>query len=374
MKLAVAATALLCLAGGALAQEVGAGGASQLPPTVRDGKIAFVLTSRVWAIYDTADGKKECPAGFNDGPREQYSKLFPNDGKKRTLAETRLIREGRQWHPETSTETFKFSYAGGDTSYGANLDGKMDANDFTSPDGTKGVDNELYRALGCILEFRDDQGRARTDELVTRYNYNRLIVEISDVDSLENDDEVIVHTYRGLDELLPDAMTKSYLAGGTQNVDERWGRVAEYTLYGKIVDGVLITDPANMKLVWSGSFGTTGFELLKDYSFRLKLTGDKAEGLMVGYLDIDGFIHRLNSTASTGIQTYGKLSTPSLYHALKRLADAYPDPETGEMTAISSALAVKLVQTYVSHPGKCRHVASSEGDVSSKHASTAAAK
>ncbi|MCH8073396.1 MAG: hypothetical protein IIA09_15765, partial [Proteobacteria bacterium] len=36
--------------------------------------------------------------------------------------------------------------------------------------------------------------------------------------------------------------------------------------------------------------------------------------------------------------------------ALRRLADAYPDPETGANTAISTALDVKLTQVFIVHP------------------------
>jgi hypothetical protein len=32
------------------------------------------------------------------------------------------------------------------------------------------------------------------------------------------------------------------------------------------------------------------------------------------------------------------------------LADAHPDPETGENTAISTSLDVKMAQVYIVHP------------------------
>jgi hypothetical protein len=39
-----------------------------------------------------------------------------------------------------------------------------------------------------------------------------------------------------------------------------------------------------------------------------------------------------------------------LYRALYRLADGYPDPVTGENTAISSAVQVSFIQVHVIHP------------------------
>ena len=60
----------------------------------KNRSIAYVMTADHWAMFATADGKAECPDGVNDGPREEYVKLFPNDGTKRTLVDTSLEREG----------------------------------------------------------------------------------------------------------------------------------------------------------------------------------------------------------------------------------------------------------------------------------------
>ena len=42
----------------------------------------------------------------------------------------------------------------GKISDGFNLDGKIKANDFVSPDGERGIDNALYRAWGCDPAYR----------------------------------------------------------------------------------------------------------------------------------------------------------------------------------------------------------------------------
>ena len=46
----------------------------------------------------------------------------------------------------------------------------------------------------------------------------------------------------------------------------------------------------------------------------------------------------------------GQISGISLYKALRRLADAYPDSATGKNTAISMSLDAKMAQVYVIHP------------------------
>lgn len=58
----------------------------------------------------------------------------------------------------------------------------------------------------------------------------------------------------------------------------------------------------------------------------------------------------LNTSWSTHHHRHGQLSSPSQYKALNRLADGYPDPETGRNTAISSAVTVKFTQVYVPQP------------------------
>src|SRR5580692_1904215 len=85
---------------------------------VKNRTIAYVLTERYWAVYENKDVKADCPEGMNDGPREQFKKLFPDDGKKRTVMETQLAREGYQWHPTTSAETFPFHEEKSTVSYG----------------------------------------------------------------------------------------------------------------------------------------------------------------------------------------------------------------------------------------------------------------
>ncbi|WP_217705834.1 hypothetical protein [Peristeroidobacter soli] len=319
---------------------------------LEQGRIAYVITARNWAVYHrTPDAKGECPRGFNDGPREQFSQLFPNDGTKRTLLETQLMREGRQWFPSPEPEPFKFKELAGKVSYGLNLDGQVKDNDFVSPQGEAGIDNQLYRAIGCIAAYREHDGTSKSsrNETLRRYNYNRFIIEISDVDSLIDDDRVTVKSYRGLDPLMTDASGEAFLPGGTQEIDERWGGFARATWTGRIVQGVLHTEPADLTLPAAGSFGTTDNYSLKAYRFRLALTPEHAEGVMAGYVDVEEFIHHVNMTA-TSLQSYGQLSSPSLYRALRRFADGYPDPTSGEMTAISSALEVEFVRVYLVEP------------------------
>jgi len=346
--LAAAVTFGLLGAGSASAAKLQEGGSA-----LRNGTIGYVITHRFWSVYETEGAKTECPQGFNDGPREQFKKLY-DDGKKRSVVEAQLKREGIQWHPSTSPDPFKFLEAQGNVSYGLNLDGKVDANDFTSPEGEKGIDNQLYRVIGCIGHYRTGGTINHFENLFMRsYNDDRILLELTGVDDLTNDDDVTVTTYRGSNGLLQDATGEAFIPGGTQRVDMRWGKQFIQTLKGKIVDGVLTTEPVDRILMpWGVTFNTSGYQVFRGLVFKLKLTEQEAEGLMAGYVDVDAFTHHLNTSWSTHHHSYGQLSSPSQYRAMRRLADGYPDPKTGDNTAISASVKVKFTQVFIQHPPK----------------------
>lgn len=331
---------------------------AELPvPHQKDGRIGYVLTERHWAVYETA-ARTECPQGMNSrGSRDLFAKQFPEGGNgERTVVETRLMVEGYQYHTDTATsdiyDSLPFYEAQGDISYGLNLDGKVDADDFKSPEGVEGVDNQLYRALGCIAGYRKDGPYwFFENDFMINNGSNRWMIELSGVDDLVNDDDVTVTTYRGLDNLFTDATGEGFVAGGTQRVDVRWGQSFIAEVKGKIVDGVLTTQPISQaKFPWSQPGVNDGYHIFKDLQFQFKLTPQAAKGLMGGYVDVEQFNHRFRTNWSMHHQNYGQSSSASEYVALKRLADGYPDPETGANTAISSAVEMTLTQVYIVHP------------------------
>ncbi len=315
-------------------------------------RIAYALTDYAWEVYQTPDGKAECPNGFNDGPREQFTALFPEDGTKRKLVDTQLLRENQTWRPDTSPDAFPFRQAIGTIAYGLNLDGKVDPDDFTSPEGEKGVDNQLHRAIGCIGNFRGTAGTLYqfTSKYLQQFVYDRVVIEITDVDSLVNDDDVTLTSYRGSEDLMTDATGNGFFPGGTQTVDKRWGKSFIHTFKGKIVGGTLITEPGDFTFPSTAGFEDTSIHEMRAVRFRLALTPERAQGLWAGYVDVEAFHLMHNKARSTHLLSYGQQSSISLYKALRRLADAYPDPKTGENTAISSAIVAKFVQVHLRHP------------------------
>jgi hypothetical protein len=82
---------------------------------------------------------------------------------------------------------------------------------------------------------------------------------------------------------------------------------------------------------------------------QLTLTQDSASGVLAGYADVETWYKQLIRNDSTHHLSNGQISGISLYKALRKFADAYPNPESGENTAISTSLDVKLTQVFITH-------------------------
>jgi hypothetical protein len=319
----------------------------------QDRKIGYTIVSKNFAIYQTPDGKSECPNGLNDGPREQFDKLYPRD-KKHTFVGTQLEREGEVWLPDAAPEAhgLPFYEPQSKIAIGLDLDGKNDTNDFKSPDGKiAGIDNQIYRVFGCVGNYRGPDGSYRffIQDYMKKFAYNRFLIEITDLDDLTNDGDVTVTILRGLDPLLYDS-TGGFAAGGTQRVDMRWGKELIKATKGKVVDGMLTTAPMDIVMPESLRRGAANL-IIHAWRVQLRLTEDGAEGLMAGYLDIEKFYNNLAQNWTTHYRSYGQESLPSEYRVMVRSADGYPDA-SGRNTAISSAWEVKFKQVFIVHPDK----------------------
>jgi len=316
---------------------------------LKNRTIGYALTDARWAIRQTENGKTECPDGFNEGPRAQFKALFPEGG---TVEETRLVRESASRYPLDHEDNFSYREAQGKYAIGLNLDGEVGPNDFASETGEQGIDNQLFRAIGCTRLFRAPDGTFAhfTNMWVREMNYNRILVELTNVDSLTNDDDVDVTLYRGKDRLMTDATGANIMPGGSNRVDERFGKRFIHHLKGKIEDGVLTTEAADVHWPWAVFLQRPGAYDIRGLRFNVELGSEHAEGVVAGYADIETWYAQLIRSWSTHHSSYGGLSQPSLYRQLLRLADGYPD-ETGAMTALSSAITVRMTQVFIEHSG-----------------------
>jgi hypothetical protein len=258
--------------------------------------------------------------------------------------------------PESITDPIPYREIEGGVSYGVNLDGTEDGREtettcahenFVHPDGATGVDNQLYRFLGCLRNARSGAFRSHESERgglrVVEHQKLRILLEVRGVDNEQNDSDVDVFLYQSSDLLITD-MNSMPVPWQTQTVD---ATIPAVQMHGRIEDGVLITEPADAyweDLTWMA------FEpavLVRGSQLQLKLTETGAKGLRTGYVDADSW-WRTRRFLQTW-EFYND-SPPSTYEALHRLADGYKDPETGQCTALSSAIELDFTRVYIRHP------------------------
>jgi len=236
---------------------------------------------------------------------------------------------------------------------GLNLDGKVKATDFVSPDGERGIDNALYRAWGCDAPFRNPASgtldlRENTQMQEGLYT---VVIRISGNQDPMNDDDATVEIGYSPDKIVRDAR-----ANVASDYSYRIVKSEQYTkLKAKIVNGVVQTEQVDEvhvpRIGWfPDQMGDADFHKGK---LRLKIAADgrSAAGVVGGYrnwLDLLSENTFAQTGAEQGIRDHE--DAVSLYYALKRNADGMPDPKTGRNTAISMAYRIQAVPAHVVDP------------------------
>lgn len=255
---------------------------------------------------------------------------------------------------------------GNGPAFGINLNGRTSPKDFQSLDGKPGhVNNEFYRVMGCTSGFRP--GGILQEGLVSEMSNGSwtFAFEIDDADNLENDDDVTVLMFSSQD---PVPLTSERVPIPDRSLsitnDRRyWSRAK-----GKIVNGVLKTEPTDVRFLISATKGRESDPdgakqngrdvLLRGGRLEINLRPDgTAEGALAGYSDLatfeQSFIKMGGSVnGSTGSSFVEHYSCPSLKRALLDHADGYPDPKTGKFTAISAAFHIKAVPAFIIKEGE----------------------
>ena len=321
--------------------------------------IGLVLTSWRDALADTPDAK-ECSLGVQPGEVAQFKAQKDYLEHLRRIGGTfenrGLNGETGNYSPMLIEDPLPFSEYTSRVGYGFNLDGTSDGHatgktcahqKFTSREG-ENVDDQMARVVGCVQGYRTGgmMSEYYSQEVAT-FAVNRHLIEISGVVDETNDPSVEVTIYKGIDRLVRTADDK-FVPFLSQRIDERFPK---YTLHtqGKIVDGVLITDPIPDALLPRSSERIIGDRELRDMRLRLRLTPDGAEGMLGGFDNI-AFWYNIHSKGV--VSEVGKYSSAALYRALHRYADGYPDPQTGQCAFISATYKVTAVRAIIVHPSK----------------------
>jgi hypothetical protein len=240
-------------------------------------------------------------------------------------------------YPDPKIETVAGSYA-----YGFNLDGRQGPDSFEDPEtGEKGVDNQMWRALGCFVNYRVRRPIIPYNESIVwdtaMDSMPAWLVSVSG-DDLSKDGDVTVTFDRALNVLMRDAVG-GVLQGSSYTIDT--DPRSHSVFNGRLRDGVVTIEPGDFFMQGESQFYAvlrfTGTQL------RLHLRPDgTAYGVLGGYQPWLDYYHYL---AIRG-ENDGLVDLPGVYNALKRLADADPDPVTGENRRISSAYYIEAVPVY----------------------------
>jgi hypothetical protein len=358
----------LALAGGAAATLLGGcgkvgGGSGET--------LGFAVVGWRTAVYETPY-MDECPEGLAQGNDELWwKKVEPkerarltNDGTIEPVTASRRAMSALRgdngedvcWHP-TSVKDPPLRVVEGDTSYGLDLDGDATGKgtpmscphvNFKSPVGRPGVDNQVYRILGCTYGWRhhgyieDNANGERRDT-----SHGIILIEVAGVDDRQNDDSVEVTFYKKANgDTLPKDSKADILPHATYRTDQtpRYGGKAR----GRIVNGVIETDPIDVTLPFYGNLTHLPL-VMKGMRMQLPANTDErfTEGMIAGYQDLANFwdyIQRYEYLLVTG-----QFSCPGIYVAMHELADGYPDPKSGECTALSAAFKIRVVPAFIEH-------------------------
>lgn len=345
------------------------------PPA--NGVMGFVVWSFVNSVIQ---GKDACPEGTARQNREIFLSSLPPEESERLKKKENEAEFNQRWraslmHPDGSNICAQYAQfperplvrtVQSKFAWGLNLDGDdgdgsrnpegCKHENFVTPDGQQGIDNQSYRALGCTLSWRGVDGvagdilRGFRDHQASG-EYTQVLL-LRGVDSLVNDPDVEVIYGNTPDRPVVDG-TGKFIWNASFTISNEAPRERN-VLKGRIVNGVLTTEPQLIKL--TQTWGQSAQRDLRGirsrwtlYKGRLRLTfqpDGTLKGIVGGYQPLDEPIKAyllggLGSAMVAGEDCAGD------YNTLKKLADGMRDPKTGACTAISSGLELEAVPAFV---------------------------
>jgi hypothetical protein len=339
----------------------------------------FLITGSANAFHYGAM-KIDCPMGFEPSVEENFLATLTTAERDRLQRPENAKEYAQSWKEDFITgpggenvcnnaKSFMddprhppFRGVQSSVAYGLNLDGTADgratANSCAHPkfkglNGDPAVDNQLYRALGCVKVYEGDiraKGGDTPAEQKTRRALNLYLIELRGLDDLQNDDSVEVGIYSTEDQSIKsdtgtDLPHQSFRA--TQN--PRWRTQAK----GRIVDGVLTTDVIEVlylswKIATTGPFGQASEHEFRDVRFRVSLQPDGTmSGIMGAYRPIENIT--TEGRCCKSMASVANHDCASEHKTFVAMADGYPDPHTGQCTMISAAQRVEGIPAFIVH-------------------------
>lgn len=241
----------------------------------------------------------------------------------------------------------------GKISLGFDLDNNPETGGFVGVDGRRGIDNQLYRVLGCHMSYRGIPYHAnlstRANDKMLEGLYTIVVRVTGNGDDPMNDNDAVVEIGYSPERVVKDANGKV-----AQDYSYRIAKHAQYTrLKATIKNGVVDTEQApDLRMPqfswYESNRGEVNFQRGK---LQLVLNNDNTmSGLVGGYLDWRHFYSQDAFNRPSGganRESYYYQNQVGIYYGLKRNADGLPDPETGLNNGISAAYRFTAQPAFV---------------------------
>ncbi len=309
---------------------------------------------------NVVDFKANCPLDKNGGQvnlnvrqlmgigytKEEALQIVQDSGAQLTPEFTKRINVNAKLndrpvpifnYPE-ATEDPQIEMVTGKFAYGFDLSSKT-AQKFEDPDTHQMIDNQLWRAVGCLDSFRAvPPGKPYPEEL----SWNLMIDSAPGWslrlvgDDLSKDGKVTVILDRLTQHLQRDA-TGNVLSNATYIMES--SKRSHNEFQAEIKNGMLTITPKDLYLEAEHPFY---FDIaLKNAHMRMQVTPEKIVGYWGGYLKWQDFAYMYTSRPANGADSIG------MYHALKKMADADPDPKTGQNRLISGTYRMEAIPAFL---------------------------
>ncbi len=327
---------------------------------------AFLIVQSDLGIH-YGDFEQDCPTGFDPTVEELYLATKSPAERDRLLRPENAREYANGWKNEFITgpggenvcnnpKSFmndprhpRHPGVKSTVAYGLNLDGTKDGaatastcghQKFAGVNGEAGVDNQLYRAIGCAKMWRSSGPQPHS-------YIDRFLIELRGLDDLVNDDHVEV-TIASTDDVPLQGADGKFLAlqtlGATTNA--RW----RTTVQGRLANGRITTASVpTIYLKWVlATWGPLGEQDVEFHNARLQLSlnpDGTLAGVLAAYRPLDNIF--TGARCCKGTASTANNDCASEHKTLVALADGFPDPATGQCTMISSASNLKGIPIFL---------------------------
>lgn len=345
------------------------------PPPSRE--MGFVVQHFALTYESNED---DCPDGLANMLRANFVSTLPPTERTRLLKQENAAEFTQRYRayargPDNTDICTHFDQfdrppqktVQGRTAQGLDLDGNSDGSanpggcghtEFTSPAGETGIDNQVWRAMGCLEKNRGKDGNPAsnfqnfTSSLANGENGQVLLLR--GVDSLVSDDdvEVIYANTQNPAILNPNG---GFIAHASYGIGDTPG--GPNVMRGRISNGVLEARAPRLQLrqIWRTGGSGRGSDLrggrskwdMSRVRLRLMFQPDgSAKGLLGGYQAVRDVLAPLSMGGIAAALT-ADWDCPSIFAAVKKMADGDRDPNTGQCTTISTAFELTAVPAFV---------------------------